>query len=586
MTQQTSQQIPTEAQVKEILKRQLNEGKITTTQAAAKMSNFRKLQSGQEITPTNVAGQAFQQPQSLPKPTLGEQVKGQAQAVGGILTGALAEPIAGLSGLAVGGITGDAGQAAGTVEAVQQFASDVVPTNRVAEQRLEQFGQAVQGGVNLFNKALSLPFSGETEKNIQEKGVSDTLGDAVLEATGNPELAAIAFSLPTAIIEGAGFKGVRNLKGQSVFNAEKQFLANNPKVAIAQASPEIKQLKDKANTLYKEIDEAGAVVDQNDYLNFAIDIGDTSRKMGFDPRVSQQLTPKAQALLQLVEDDLGGNITFGKLDQTRRLAAIAAGQIDNPVEKAIGTMVIEKIDNFLDGQAVKIDAVGDTALSGKYREARNLWSRAKRSEVLDDIVAGAQEQASGFENGLRIGFRSLLKNKKKLRGFKPAEIELMREISQGTTLANTTKKLGKLGFGDNQQTNMLMFSLGGGAGFAAGGPFGAVAIPTLGTVSGKLATQLTANKSTLLNSVVKAGDNGLDVTKAYLKNTPPKDRSISDLTELLMNTNVDLEAMKKAPLSQLAQDAVFAAERFKSIGAANLIEVPAIIQSNQQEEQQ
>ena len=587
-----TQQIPSEQEVKDILISKLNAGEITREEAAAKMSAYRKLQSGQ-----SAPKQAIDQPQTLsqPDPSIGDRVVGDVQALGQVAAGAIAEPVAGIAGIVAGGL-GGADQAAGAVEAVRRFPENL-PLNQSGADRLKQLGAGFQAVTDKANQGLgvmggiskavstgSVQEGLEAGQKIASEGISNFLGDEVIKAGGSPEVAALAFTLPSAGLEAMGVKGARNLKGQTILGNELKVLSSNPNQALLQAAPSIDRLKKRAGELYSQIDDAKAVVDDTDYLNLAIEVKDLATRQGFDPRTSQQLAPNTQALLQLIEDDVGNPLTFSQIDQTRRMANVAAQSLVSPIDKAIGSIVKDKLDFFLDGQADKLAKSGDAELSGKFKQARQLWSKAKKAETLDELVANADLQASGFENGLRIGFRSLLKDKRKSAGFTTDERALMTEIVEGTTLANTFKKLGKLGFGDAQQSNMLMASLGGAAGFGAAGPLGAVTVPAVGTISSKLATRLTANKSKMLQEITKAGPDSQQIVSAYLRNTPKAGRDISDLTELLMRPEVDLSSLKKGPVNQIVADAAFAAEYLRDIGAANLIEVPAIIEGIKQED--
>ena len=49
-------------------------------------------------------------------------------------------------------------------------------------------------------------------ERVKTEGPSTVLGERVLEATGSPELATIAHSLPTAALEVIGVKGLRSAK--------------------------------------------------------------------------------------------------------------------------------------------------------------------------------------------------------------------------------------------------------------------------------------------------------------------------------------------------------------------------------------
>ena len=182
----------------------------------------------------------------------------------------------------------------------------------------------------------------------------------------------------------------------------------------------------------------------------------------------------------------------------------------------------------------------------------------------------AGDQATGFENGIRVQFRQILGNKRKSRGFTKEELGAMREVVRGTSLQNTAKMIGRFGFSEGQASNMLMGSLGVAGGAAIGGPAGAVAVPLVGQVSRGLAQKLTRKGAEGADLIVRAGSNGLEVVKAYMKTTGPKERSAQELTELLLRPDISLEALKKSvkniPQKQrsLIKDAMFLAGAIKA----------------------
>lgn len=101
---------------------------------------------------------------------------------------AIAEPVSGLAGLATLPF-GGADAAANNVKSIQEYLT-YQPRTQAGMQGLQGFQQFVQ------------PF-GEI---IQ--GASQNLGDKAYSATGSPELAAAAYSAPTALLEGLGLKGL------------------------------------------------------------------------------------------------------------------------------------------------------------------------------------------------------------------------------------------------------------------------------------------------------------------------------------------------------------------------------------------
>ena len=120
----------------------------------------------------------------------------------------------------------------------------------------------------------------------------------------------------------------------------------------------------------------------------------------------------------------------------------------------------------------------------------------------------------------------------------------MKEVVKGGPAENIAKALGKLGFSEGQSTSMLLGSLGVAGGAAVGGAPGAVAVPLIGQMSKTLAQKLTRNKAAGADMIVRAGKDGREITKAYLKATKPGERSAAELTELLLRPGVGLEKVK------------------------------------------
>jgi hypothetical protein len=114
--------------------------------------------------------------------------------VGSIGSSVIAEPVTGLGGLATLAVTG--GDSAKATEAIEAIREELTYTPETA-------------GSQAAMQAI-----GETLAPIAEglETVSSASGDTIYEWTGSPVLAAAAYSLPTAALELAGFKGFRGVK--------------------------------------------------------------------------------------------------------------------------------------------------------------------------------------------------------------------------------------------------------------------------------------------------------------------------------------------------------------------------------------
>ena len=528
--------------------------------------------------------ESMEEQQPTPEVGLG----GALEAAGTVASGIIAQPISGLAGILSEGLRAagvDVPEGADVVKAVQEQLT-FQPRTQEGEQALKNVGDTVQEAMEVAR----IPASGigglatlattgdpleaaDTVKNIQELGVGEVGGNYVFEQTGSPLAATIAKTTPDAVLELIGLKGASKIAGDRSGMSKESLLS--------QSAPTVKQLKSEARGLYSEIDEAGVKMNSDDFLDKAIEINTKASELGLD----QNLTPKSNAVLKRLESELGNDLTATDIDVLRKVAQTASNSFDNPTDSAIGSMIVDEIDNFLDIQGANTAAKAGADVGKKYRQARQLWRRARKSEMIDESVYRAEQAASGFENGLRNEMRSILKNSKKRRNFNGQEIAAMKKITEGGALENTLKRLGKLGFGVDQQTNVLAGLAGVGAGGVLGGGTGAIAVPAIGSVSAVLAKRLANKNQKMLNEIVRAGPNGREITKTYLKNVPKNERNSQDLARLLINGDKDLSGIKgmSGGDSQVIKSALLIAEKAKDYAQAGVMTIPALPELQEQE---
>lgn len=569
----TTQNQMTQEEFRGFLKKKLMDGSITKEQVPDLVDAYERRVSGVSREET---------PGVLQKAK--DVGVGILENVGAVGSSVLLEPVAGYAGLAAGLVPGGETGA----EAVERFRGYAYqPQTESGRAGQEVLGMGLEKGM----EAVNIPLSGlasigelvtgqgvdqavQTAEAVREQGLGATAGERIFEETGSPLAATVAETLPTAAVEIAGAKGLKpSVDARSIE-------AQAPGLKL-QASPEISQVKETARTLYKQIDDLGVRVDQEDFLNLAIDLREFAKSKGYDP----ELTPKTSRVLQRLDDAVGQELTLTDLQTIRELAQVPAGSIDNPREAMFGTEIKSRIDDFIEqkgeGYATAIGADAGKA----YRQANDLWRRARSTEILDEAFFKAENQASGFENGLRTQFRSILNNRKQRSAFRPQEIEAMKKVVQGTNVENTLKLMGKFGLTEGQRTNALMSLLGIGGGAAAFGPAGAVAVPAIGQVSMNLAQKLTKGNAEMASAIVRAGPQADEIIKVYLRNVPAKQRTVAELTELLMRPDVDLNDIgQMARAGDIVTDAVFAANYLRDMGYGSLIAVPGLTQAIEGEE--
>lgn len=462
------------------------------------------------------AGTQPRQPEQA-EPSSLEKAAGVAENVGSIVGSALTEPVAGVAGI-ISSILNGAESGAQTIESVRSAGRELFEPE--SELGIE-YQQRVSEALAPVGQAISA-----TEK---------ALGEKTLETTGSPFLASIAHTLPTALLEVVGFKGSKAVR------APKSVSGKAVNKALEQAAPQADDLKRMATQVYREIDNSGAMIKQSSMQSLANKIQRDVIKEGMDVRT----TPKAAGVVEAIQDSADKAQPLTELDTLRKVAKAAANSIE-PTEKMLGKVIINNIEDFMDNIKSRDMISGSESLAEtgkKYRTARSLYGRAKRSEQIQEAIEKGASAASGVENGVRVELRKILNNKKQRRFYNSKELESIKGVVDGDFKTNFAKMVGRMGFMEGSSTSVLG-SLGGVfAGGTIAGPLGAVAAPAVGTAAKQIAKKLTTSKAKFTDSLVRSGTDGRKIAKAYLESVPKSKRSIEDLAGLLSDPNIDIDEL-------------------------------------------
>lgn len=402
-------------------------------------------------------------------------------------------------------------------------------------------------------------------------GVRGAATQGVLEAAQTAEGG--EFNLEDIALAGAALPAGQLASERLLKPAAKSFIDPSRKAIeniqskklLSEAAPSVEALRDTAKELYKQVDDIGARVKAERITSLSNQLEAQAKAFGFNRRIH----PKVSAALDEVSKNVGKNIDVSEVETLRRVMQAAASSAEQS-EKALGTKLIGTIDDFVGGLDEKSVIAGPRAseVGPLLKDARSLWGRARRTDLINESFEKAELQASGFENGIRVQFRSLLNNKKKIRGFSNEEKSIMREVVKGGKLENTAKLLGKLGMSEQQASRLLIPGLGVAAGAQLGGPLGAVAVPVIGQVSRNLAQRLTRKNAEFANAVVRSGKDSQSITRAYMKHTPKKQRSAEELSELFLSRGdiefIDLEPMIKSSNKLISNGAFIASSIIQS----------------------
>ena len=269
-----------------------------------------------------------------------------------------------------------------------------------------------------------------------------------------------------------------------------------------------KELKGQANKIYDAVKEVRVTVRPEAFGRMLDDLSVKVRDSGYAPG----LHPKSSAAIGEIGKYSGRKLDMQDMTIIRRLAKAAKSSID-PDDARVGRVIL----NHVDDNMRQIPGVGK-----ELAQADKLWSMAKKSELLDKAVEAAKHTASGFENGLRIEFRKLLKKSQdgKLQ-LSALESAALQKVVDGSIPTNVLKGIGKIGPAPGGAGNALLAVLAGTGGYALGGPAGAAAVVGVGYTARLGAQALTKGAADMARAVVAGGINPGVTTRAFKAPGPP-----------------------------------------------------------------
>lgn len=302
-----------------------------------------------------------------------------------------------------------------------------------------------------------------------------------------------ARSALTGGLLGAGLGAAAPTAGRLLGDAVDKVRAGSAVRRASRNAPTRDQLEAQASALFTK--NKAAQLPRQPLQAASSRIAANGREMGMDA----MLTPNAARVAGNIDDAANvanPSMTMQELNVLRRQAQIPAGNVANRPEKAIGTQMIQAIDDYVDSVAPQLGAEG--------REARKMWSTLRKMDAMDELVERAEQAASGFENGLKAEFRRILKSEKLRRGYSQAELAAMKKVTNPGVLAGIIRQAGRLGVSLDNGSNALGGALGAGLGGSLLGPTAAVVTPLVGTAARKASEVMTQRAASRVNDVIRA----------------------------------------------------------------------------------
>lgn len=294
-------------------------------------------------------------------------------------------------------------------------------------------------------------------------------------------------------LEGAGWGALTGLATGGLLEGAGGVISRalRPKGPAAQTAGE---LASQGRALYDQASQAGVTVRPQAINNAAGNVTMKLKSFGFD----KDLQPKTAVVAKKLLESRNKTLDLAELDNIRKMASgIAREQSAASSDRAASGIIVEAIDNIID-DATNFSAGSKHALDA-LKQGREVWKRKMKTETLEDIVEKAQNQATGFENGLVIHLRALANNKTKLRAFSKPEQKMIKDVVRRGSTHGALRALGMLA------PNSTFGGLVTGGTMAGSGILPGAALATAGAAAKGAAGALTRGKVNALQRAVSTG---------------------------------------------------------------------------------
>jgi len=419
-------------------------------------SDLLALQAG-DLTKVSNAGLAILNQGTAKEPTLRESFERGAaltyRAVAPTLAGAQIGSYGGPLGALVGSM---AVPAADAVNALLN-----VIASPFTEKRLMPASQAIQ---NLMTRS-GVPAAPETQTPTERvvgggleamTGVARTIPALIKASTTatSPVTRAVTEQLavapktqaivtPTAVMSG---QTVTEATGNPLYGAATTLAtgtAGSVKRPQKQEALSTQALDRIATDRYDQLQRSGVQLKTDEFVNAMDDIAKGLRQEGYTPKAFPKVAGAIEELTSTAQPK-----DWTELQALRKMIRSGQKSIE-PEERRMASILLDDYDNYLMTVPKESIASGDMKNAGQlWSEARNAYSKMKKSEVFEDMLNEAKLDRSKFtqsgeENSLAKQLRQLAKNDKKMRLFTKTEQDAIEQAAKGGTTQNLLKFFGR-----------------------------------------------------------------------------------------------------------------------------------------------
>lgn len=338
--------------------------------------------------------------------------------------------------------------------------------------------------------------------------VDTAITDAFGNIPGGPVAQTIARTAVEGPLELLGAKGLVNMA-----RAKPRIRISAPDGSdasrIANSIPDTNELFNRSTASFTKARQLGSDLSPASPQRLASRIDNLKDPSGLPTRVNPVMHPSSTEAIRYLRGVLDQDtVSFDDLLEARDIAK-GASMAPDARDARIGRMVTNEIDDYIDSLSTNDLIGGDPkGAAAALKEGRELWRRARNAQKIEELIELAHNDTSmysgsGFENALTKRFRQLSARiiKGQEKSFTAAEAAEIKKIGSGGDVITRALRFG----GKLAPTGVVSGGIGAGAGFAIGGPAGAVALPAAGGLSRIAATRRGVNSVNRLDEALRGG---------------------------------------------------------------------------------
>jgi len=294
---------------------------------------------------------------------------------------------------------------------------------------------------------------------------------------------------PTGVIRGKISEPIGKA-GDAVQQASIKLSSKAPDVIKKSPIPNADDLRKTAGKLYDKADQKGGSLS----VDFTDDFIKQSEEilLDIDPKVRGLKTNKP--LLDVFDDIEAFKDEGMTLQRAQAIDEFLGDAIDGFTEfgrvKKQGKKVLDVQSNFrkMIEEAAETSVVGGKEGFRSLVEARGVWSTSRKLDDVERIITRAELMDSPAQ-GIKSGFRTLLNNPNRIKGFNKVERAAIKNAAETGVIVDTLRVVG------SRLNPIIALSSGGGLGAAAASQ--ATSLATRGA-----ATRVQVNKAKKLAELI------------------------------------------------------------------------------------